>query len=175
MEEAMAELRLRNANVFVGEEGNAMATRLDLLDGIDSADVFIPLDDLIDGGFQDDALSLENGGGTAVEPSTPLPAEIKLAGHNVYSQIKSYTERLCLEFVNSTAQQQTCSVRNDNEFLLSFSDKRQIKLDIDLLSSSKKQTAAYVLVEDFVHRHVVDGETCQLGLLLLGGAGTNLT
>ena len=93
MEEAMAELRLRNANVFGGEEENAVATRLDLLDGIDSADVFIPLDDLIDGGFQDDALSLENGD-TAVEPSTPLPAKIKLAEHNVYRQIKSYTERL---------------------------------------------------------------------------------
>ena len=51
------------------------------------------------------------------------------------------------------------------------SERRQIQNDKDLLSSSKRQTAVYLLCEDYAHRHVVDGEKCQLGLLVLGGAG----
>lgn len=168
MEEAMQELRARTVEVWGGDECSPGMAAYDNLDGVDSADVFVPLDDVISGGIQDES---DDTGNEEISASMPLPEEIKIAGERIYNQVKTFTERLHQEFTDGLTTLHINGRQYSDTFILSPSDKRQIKVDSELLSCSKKQTAAYFLVQDYAHRHVVEEESCQLGLLVLGGAG----
>ena len=166
----MQELRSRTVEVWRGDDAYPGIPLYAALDGIDSAEVFIPLDDVMTGGSQDESNDV---GDTDIVSPVPLPEEIKIAGERIYNQVKTFTERLHQQYTENLTTVLTNSRQQTDNFVLSHSDKRQIKIDTELLSCSKKQTAAYFLVQDYVHRHVVDEELCQLGLLVLGGAGNN--
>ena len=122
MEDAMAEMRSRNFEVFTGgdsETGRDMW--YENVDGIESEDVFVPLYDIIEGRFQSDPSNDIDTSANDVPTALPiLPPEIKIAGSAIFDQIRTYTERLYLQFVEKTELPQSALRRRSDDFSLTY-------------------------------------------------------
>ena len=118
----MAEMRNRNFEVFTG--GDAETGRdmwYENVDGVEGEDVFVSLYDLKEGRFQSDSSNDIDTSANDLPTTLPiLPPEIKIAGSAIFDQIRTYTERLYLQFVEKTELPQSALRRRSDDFSLTY-------------------------------------------------------